>query len=104
MSAYSYWESNSKDLFDDLQINFSVETMRSFLQSIWLGDSLSVFYAGGLPKAIYMHGNPDEVYTRKEREFIEKVSDVIIFSGDCFTPIFRFKSSKHPIFTHFRAI
>ena len=81
MSAYSYWESNSKDLFDDLQANFSVGTMRSFLQSIWLGDSLSVFYAGGLPKAIYMHGNPDEVYTRKERDFIEKVSDVIIFSG-----------------------
>ena len=81
MSAYSYWESNSKDLFDDLQVNFSVESMRSFLQSIWLGESLSVFYAGGLPKAIYMYGNPEEVYTRKERDFIEKVSDVIIFSG-----------------------
>lgn len=81
MSAYSYWESNSKDLFDDLQVNFSVGSMRSFLQSIWLGESLSVFYSGGLPKAVYMHGNPDEVYTRKERDFIEKVADVIIFSG-----------------------
>lgn len=81
MSAYSYWESNSKDLFDDLQVNFSVESMRSFLQSIWLGESLSVFYSGGLPKAVYIHGNPDEVYTQKERNFIEKVSDVIIFSG-----------------------
>lgn len=87
MSAYSYWESNSKDLFDDLQINFSVKSMCSFLQSIWLGGSLSVFYAGGLPKAVYMYGNPDEVYTQKERVFIEKISDVIIFSG--FTKILR---------------
>lgn len=81
MSAYSYWESNSKDLFGDLQINFTVNTMCSFLQSIWLGESLSVFYAGGMPKAVYMHGNPDEVYTQKERVFIERISDVIIFSG-----------------------
>lgn len=81
MSVYSYWESDSKDLFDDLQTNFSVESMRSFLQSIWLGESLSVFYSGGLPKAVYMHGNADEVYTSKEREFIERVSDIIIFSG-----------------------
>lgn len=81
MSAYSYWESSSKGLFDDLQTNFSIETMRSFLQSIWLGESLSVFYFGGLPKAVYMYGNPDEVYTQKERDFIERVADIIIFSG-----------------------
>ena len=81
MSAYSYLESNSKDLFDDLQVDFSVGGMRSFLESIWLGDGLSVFYEGGLPKAVYMHGNPDEVYTREERDFIEAVEDVIIFSG-----------------------
>lgn len=81
MDEYSYWDDNSKDLFDDIQNNFSVESVQSFLQSIWLGESLTVFYEGELPKAVYMYGNLDEVYTEKEREFIEKIKNVIVFSG-----------------------
>ena len=81
MKDFSFWEDDPKDLFDNLLMDFSIDNMSLFLQSIWLGESLSVYYAGELPKAIYLHGETNEVYTGKERDFIEKVNDVIIFTG-----------------------
>lgn len=81
MSAYSYWEKDSKELFNELFRDFSVGNVRSFLESIWLGEGLSVFYEGGLSKVVYMHGDQDEVYTARERVFIGKNSNVIVFSG-----------------------
>lgn len=81
MSAYSCCENNPKELFEELCNNFSAENVRSFLKSIWLGQSLSISYEGALSKEIYLYGDQDEVYTAKERVFIETAQNIIVFSS-----------------------
>ena len=66
--------------FDNLVDSFNAHNSYEFLSSIYLTNSEDVSYIGSLEKLVYTVGDTNEVYTRNERKFIEKIKNVIVFS------------------------
>ena len=66
--------------FDNLVDSFNAHNSYEFLSSIYLANSEDVSYIGSLEKLVYTVGDTNEVYTRNERKFIEKIKNVIVFS------------------------
>ena len=65
--------------FDNLVDSFNAHNSYEFLSSIYLANSEDVSYIGSLEKLVYTVGDTNEVYTRNERKFIEKIKNVIVF-------------------------
>lgn len=66
--------------FDNLVNSFNAHNSYEFLSNIYLTNTEDVSYIGSLEKLVYTVGDTSEVYTRNERNFIEKIKNVIVFS------------------------
>ena len=59
--------------FDNLVNSFNAHNSYEFLSSIYLTNTENVSYIGSLEKLVYTIGDTSEIYTRNERNFIEKI-------------------------------
>lgn len=66
--------------FDNLVNSFNAHNSYEFLSSIYLTNTENVSYIGSLEKLVYTIGDTSEIYTRNERNFIEKIKNVVVFS------------------------
>ena len=66
--------------FDNLLNSFNAHNSYEFLSKIYLTNTKDVSYIGSLEKLVYTVGDTSEIYTRNERNFIEKIKNVIVFS------------------------
>ena len=64
--------------FDNLVNSFNAHNSYEFLSSIYLTNTEDVSYIGSLEKLVYTIGDTSEIYTRNERNFIEKIKNVVV--------------------------
>lgn len=69
-----------ENCFGNLINSFNAHNSYKFLSSIYLTNTEDVSYIGSLEKLVYTIGDTSEIYTRNERQFIEKIKNVIVFS------------------------
>lgn len=75
-----YDASSIERCFNNLVYFFNVHNSYEFLSSIYLINTEDVSYVGSLQKLVYTIGDAREVYTLNERNFIEKIKNVVVFS------------------------
>lgn len=66
--------------FNNLLDCFSVDTSFAFLEELYLTNSKNTLYAGPFERFVYSFGSNTEVYTKRERDFIERISQIVVFS------------------------
>ncbi len=69
-----------EESFDQLINSFDINNVYDFASKLYLVESKDTSYIGPLEKLVYTIGDSTEVYTKKERDFISKVSETIMFA------------------------
>lgn len=73
-------EQSITELIDELNSDFSARQISNFLEVTGLLTSTSQYTVIQFEKYILLRGNQDEIYTLKERTFIEKTASIIFYS------------------------
>lgn len=68
------------ELIDELNNDFSVRHISAFLEETGLMAGNKGCTVESCEKFIFLHGNSDEVYSAKERKFIEDTGNVFVYS------------------------
>ena len=66
------------EIFDNLVGNYSLHQACAFLQACWLWPETSDSFEETFEKMVYIYGQSDEVYTLKERDFINKYNQKLL--------------------------
>lgn len=74
---YDYYD--DIDLDDLVGSNWSVDTVANALGAAGIVEKDVPSYYGEMGRLIFMHGNPNEVYSSQELGFIDSVKEVIMF-------------------------
>ena len=90
MSVFDEWTLEEK--YEAMLSAFSLKTVSAFLSYFFSIEKLSKEYTDSFEKFIYIFGDASEVYTIRERAFIEHVSQFIVCSDSI-----KKTKSNHPV-------
>ncbi len=75
-----YGEAVLEECYDRVIHYFDSNSVFDFASNIYILENNETSYIGSLEKLVYTLGDMSEIYTRRERDFISKVSNVIMYS------------------------
>lgn len=65
------------EAFSDLKAAFTLDSVRTFLKSCWLISDTQSVSENSFERLIYTEGDPNEIYSRREREIINSVTQKV---------------------------
>lgn len=75
-----YYTTDLDDTLDLLREEFNSDFLSIFLSTIGILVDEGISYSGLLSNYIYFSGNKEETYTEEERQFIDKISNIVVFN------------------------
>lgn len=77
-----YSQTSLEECCIDLCRHYSQSTALDFLQRVFpFGRSLTVSFSGSFDKYIFMYGNQQEVYSKRERRLLDRSRPIIVYRG-----------------------
>lgn len=71
--------SSLAEAFEDIRIDFSLDTVIAFCRASWLLPEGEKFYSSTLDRLIYVDGDKNEIYSSEERRIIQAYSSFVFY-------------------------
>ncbi len=91
MKAIANSPSELAEIFEDLMLHESLENSCAFLHACWLWPDNGIPQEESFERLVYILGDNHEVYSKREREFINQVTEDVAFCS------FQMLSRNNPI-------
>lgn len=77
-----YSQTSLEECCVDLCTHYSQSTALDFLHRVFpFGKSLTVSFSGSFDKYVFMYGNQQEVFSKRERRFLDRARPILVYSG-----------------------